>query len=50
MDFSRSEVPEEEVDPEDSVLMKNTKIPLCFKNNVAQQLYHDEDDEIKDVV
>jgi hypothetical protein len=50
MDFSRSEIPEEEVDLEDSALMKDTKIPLCFKNNVAQQLYDAEEDEIKRVV
>jgi len=50
MDFSRSEIPEEEVDPEDSALMKDTKIPICFKNSVAQQLYDAEDDEIKEVV
>ena len=50
MGFSRSEIPEEEVDPEDSALMKDTKIPICFKNSVAQQLYDAEDDEIKEVV
>lgn len=50
MDFSRKEVPEEEVDPEDSSLFKDTKIPLFFKNLVAQQLYDAEDDAIKEVV
>jgi len=51
MDFSRpEEVPEEEVDPEDSSLFKDTKIPLCFKNNVAQRLYEAEEDEIKEKV
>jgi hypothetical protein len=50
MDFSRSELPEEQVDPEDSHLFKDTKIPLCFKNNVAQRLYEVEEKDIKDAV
>jgi hypothetical protein len=52
MDFSGSgpEVAEEQIDPEDSALMKDTKIPLCFKNNVAQQLYDAEEEEIKQAV
>lgn len=47
MDFSRAEVPEEDVDPEDSSLFKDTRIPLCFKNNVAQRLYDAEEEEVK---
>lgn len=49
MDFSGSsaEVPEDEVDPEDSSLFKDTKIPICFKNHVAQELYDAEEEEIK---
>ena len=50
MDFSRPEVPEEQVDPEDSHLFKDTKIPLCFKNNVAQRLYEAEEEAIKAIV
>ena len=52
MDFSCSgpEIPEEEVEPEDSALMKDPKIPLCFKNDVAQKLYDTEDEEIKEAV
>ena len=50
MDFSREEVPEDQVDPEDSSLLKDTKIPLCFKNHVAQRLYETEKDEIKEAV
>ena len=50
MDFSHSEIPEEEVDPEDSALMKDTKIPLCFKNNIAQKLYDAEEGAIKEAV
>ena len=50
MDFSRSEVSEDQVDPEDSHLLKDTKIPLCFKNNVAQRLFKDEEEDIKEVV
>jgi len=49
MDFSggSAEVPEDEVDPEDSSLFKDTKIPICFKNHVAQELYDAEEEEIK---
>jgi hypothetical protein len=47
MDFSRAEVPEEDVDPEDSSLFKDTKVPLCFKNDVAQRLYDAEEEEVK---
>lgn len=52
MDFSRpdQEVPEDQVDPEDSSLLKDTDIPLCFKNHVAQRLYEKEEDEIKEAV
>ena len=44
------ELPENQVDPEDSHLLKDIKIPLCFKNNVAQRLYEAEEEEIKTVV
>lgn len=50
MDFSREEIPEDEVDPEDSALLKDTKIPLFYKNLVAQQLYDVEEERIKDQV
>ena len=50
MDFGRSEVPEELVDPEDSSLLKDTKIPLGFKNEIALELYNAEAEEIKEVV
>jgi len=50
MDFSGVEIPEEDVDPEDSALMKDTKIPICFKNDVARELYDTEDDDIKQVI
>ena len=52
MNFSGShpEPPESDVDPEDSHLLKDIKIPLCFKNSVAQRLYEAEEDEIKKVV
>ena len=52
MGFSGSspEVPENQVDPEDSHLFKDRKIPLCFKRNVAQRLYEAEEEEIKDAV
>jgi len=50
MNFGRSDIPEDEIDPEDSALLKDTQIPICFKNQVAQELYDGEDDDIKDVV
>ena len=50
MDFSHQEIPEEQVDPEDSSLFKDTKIPLFFKNHVAQRLYENEEEEIKEAV
>ena len=50
MDFGRSEVPEELVDPEDSSLLKDTKIPLGFKNEIALELYNAEAEEIGEVV
>ena len=51
MDFSGGdEIPEDQVDPEDSSLFKDMKIPLCFKNMVAQRLYDVEEAEIKAAV
>lgn len=50
MGFGQSEIPEDEVDPEDSSLFKDTKIPLCFKNQIAQELYDAEEKEIKEAV
>lgn len=47
MNFSRSEIPDDEIDPEDSSLLKDTQIPICFKNQVAQELYDAEDEDIK---
>jgi hypothetical protein len=50
VDFSRSKIPEDLVDPEDSALLKDTTIPLVFKNDVARDLYKGEDEEIKAAV
>ncbi|KAF9642349.1 hypothetical protein BDM02DRAFT_3133146 [Thelephora ganbajun] len=50
MDFSCLEIPEEQINPEDSSLLKDTRIPLCYKNQVAQELYNVEEEEIKQVV
>ena len=50
IDFSRSEIPKDQVDPEDSALLKDMKIPIHFKNLVAQQLYDAEEEEIKQAV
>ena len=45
-----SDIPEDLVDPEDSALLKDTAIPLVFKNDVARDLYKGEDEEIKQAV
>ena len=50
MDFSHEEIPEKEVDPEDSSLFKDTKVPLFFKNLIAQELYDAEEVAIKEEV
>ena len=52
MDLSGShpEPPVGQVDLEDSHLLKDIKIPLCFKKSVAQRQYEVEEDEIKEVI
>lgn len=50
MDFSRTELPEDEIDPEESSIFKDTKIPLAYKNQIAHELYEAEDEGIKQVV
>jgi len=52
MDFSGSEaqIPEDEISPEDSSFFRDTKIPLCFKNQIAKELYDAEEEEIKETV
>ena len=50
MNFSHIEVPEDQIDPEDTSLLKDTKIPLCFKNQITQELYDVEDEAIKAAV
>lgn len=49
MDFSglHPEVPENQIDPKDSHLFKDIKIPLCFKRSVAQRLYEAEEEEVQ---
>lgn len=44
------EIPEDQVDPKDSSLFKDTRIPLTFKNEIAVELYSAEEEEIKKVV
>lgn len=46
---SRVEVntPESEIDPRDSFTMKDPKIPIAYKNAIAQQLYDAESEVIK---
>jgi hypothetical protein len=52
MDFSGGspEIPEDQIAPEDSSLLKDQKIPLCFKTDVARELYEAEEEEIKAAV
>ena len=48
MDFgSHPEVSEEQVDPEDSSLFKDTRVPLTFKNEIMLELYNAEEEQIK---
>lgn len=47
MDFGGQEIPEDQVDPEESSVFKDTKIPLFYKNMVAQGLYEAEEEAIK---
>ena len=50
MDVVHSETPKDHVDPEDSALLKDMKILLTFKNQIAQELYDVEAEAIKDLV
>ncbi|KAF9791998.1 hypothetical protein BJ322DRAFT_1015928 [Thelephora terrestris] len=52
MDFSRGapEIPDDQIDPRDSALLKDQDIPLCFKNHIARELYETEEETIKAVV
>ena len=52
MDFSGSSpaIPEDQIDPEDSAMLKDPQVPICYKNEVASELYEVEEDEIKEVV
>ena len=40
-------VPESEISREDSFLLKDPRIPITFKNEIAQELYEAESKEIK---
>ena len=48
--MGRSENPEDQVDLEDSLLLKDARILIFFKNQVAFELYHTEEEEIKEAV
>ena len=50
MDFSCTKIPEDQVDPEESLLLKDLKILLFFKKLIAEGLYEGEEEEIKQVV
>ena len=39
-------IPEDSIDPEDSYLFKDERIPVNFKNHVAQKLYEKEEEAI----
>ena len=46
----RSPQAEESIDPDVSYLLKDGRVPINFKNHVAQKLYETEEDEIKEAV
>lgn len=48
--MGHSENPEDQVDLEDSLLLKDARILIFFKNQVAFELYHTEEEEIKEAV
>lgn len=48
--MGHSENPEDQVDLEDSLLLKDARILIFFKNQVAFELYHMEEEEIKEAV
>ena len=52
MDFSggAEEIPKDQIDPEDSSLLKDLAVPLFFKNLVTRELYVQEEESIKDTV
>ena len=50
MDFSTLDIPEDQVDPEDSSLLKDTGIAISFKTQIARELYAAEEDDIRDAV
>jgi hypothetical protein len=50
LSFKGSNISEDRVDTEDSSLLKDTTIPLYFKNLVAQELYDAEEEEVKKAV
>lgn len=41
------EIPEEEIAPEESSIFKDMKIPISYKNAIAQELWEKEDEAIK---
>lgn len=41
------EIPEEDVSPEESAIFKDVKIPISYKNAVAQELWETEDEAVK---
>lgn len=50
MNFTGLDIPEDQIDPEDSALLRDNKIPLSYKNQIAQELYDAEEEEIKQAV
>jgi len=43
-------IPESEILPEESPILKDIAIPIAFKNMVAQKLWEDESDTVKEQV
>jgi hypothetical protein len=45
-----SSIPESEIQPEESAIMKDFKIPISYKNMIAQELWGQEEEAIKNEV
>lgn len=47
MNFAESAIPEDQIDSSEAAVFKDFKIPLSFKNRIAQELYNAEEEDIK---
>ena len=50
MNFPGLDIPEDQIDPKDSALLKDNRISIAFKNEIAQELFDAEEEGIKEVV